>query len=103
ISDKSWRSVKCLLCKIFWITLLLFWILADAEEVKSCCTKVSTAEEIDPIISFMMQRGSIPSVKAIIFETEQGEFCSELSPLLRRKICFSVGKRHHQSLKTTYL
>uniref|UniRef100_A0A673N6S7 Chemokine (C-C motif) ligand 34b, duplicate 1 n=1 Tax=Sinocyclocheilus rhinocerous TaxID=307959 RepID=A0A673N6S7_9TELE len=46
---------------------------ADAEEVKSCCTNVSAAEVIDPIISFRMQRESLPCVKAVIFETEQGE------------------------------
>uniref|UniRef100_A0A673N0P3 Chemokine (C-C motif) ligand 34b, duplicate 1 n=1 Tax=Sinocyclocheilus rhinocerous TaxID=307959 RepID=A0A673N0P3_9TELE len=51
----------------------IIFAITDAEEVKSCCTNVSAAEVIDPIISFRMQRESLPCVKAVIFETEQGE------------------------------
>uniref|UniRef100_A0A671S5E1 Chemokine (C-C motif) ligand 34b, duplicate 1 n=1 Tax=Sinocyclocheilus anshuiensis TaxID=1608454 RepID=A0A671S5E1_9TELE len=69
------------------IASVIWTITADAEEVKSCCTNISAAEVIDPIISFRMQRESLPCVRAVIFETEQGEFCSDpRQPWVRRKI-----------------
>uniref|UniRef100_A0A9J7Z9G6 Chemokine (C-C motif) ligand 34b, duplicate 1 n=1 Tax=Cyprinus carpio carpio TaxID=630221 RepID=A0A9J7Z9G6_CYPCA len=48
---------------------------------KPCCTKVSTANVTDPIINIRLQRKSLPCVKAVMFETEQGEFCRD--PKLR--------------------
>uniref|UniRef100_A0A672KZD7 Chemokine (C-C motif) ligand 34b, duplicate 1 n=1 Tax=Sinocyclocheilus grahami TaxID=75366 RepID=A0A672KZD7_SINGR len=44
----------------------VIWTITDAEEVKSCCTNVSAAEVIDPIISFRMQRESLPCVRAVM-------------------------------------
>ncbi|XP_058621945.1 C-C motif chemokine 20-like [Onychostoma macrolepis] len=42
-----------------------------------CCTKVSTAVVTDPIIGIRFQRESLPCMKAVIFETERGESCSD--------------------------
>uniref|UniRef100_A0A8C2K4U3 Chemokine interleukin-8-like domain-containing protein n=1 Tax=Cyprinus carpio TaxID=7962 RepID=A0A8C2K4U3_CYPCA len=61
-----------------------FFCLTVAEDQKvrkPCCTKVSTANVTDPIINIRLQRKSLPCVKAVIFETEQGEFCRD--PKLR--------------------
>ncbi|XP_056105395.1 uncharacterized protein LOC130084182 [Rhinichthys klamathensis goyatoka] len=55
-------------------------ISADAKEKKvgTCCTVVSrlTREEFpDPIIGFRMLKHSPPCVRAVLAETERGEFC----------------------------
>ncbi|KTG42138.1 hypothetical protein cypCar_00037640, partial [Cyprinus carpio] len=50
---------------------------ADTQVVYSCCTKVSTANVTDPILNIRLQRKSLPCVKAVIFETKQGEFCRD--------------------------
>ncbi|XP_016333319.1 C-C motif chemokine 21-like isoform X2 [Sinocyclocheilus anshuiensis] len=55
----------------------VIWTTTGTEIVYSCCTKVSTAKVTDPIIEIRMQRLSLPCVKAVIFETEQGKFCSD--------------------------
>uniref|UniRef100_A0A8C2K2J8 Chemokine interleukin-8-like domain-containing protein n=1 Tax=Cyprinus carpio TaxID=7962 RepID=A0A8C2K2J8_CYPCA len=55
----------------------VIWITTDQKVRKPCCTKVSTANVTDPIINIRLQRKSLPCVKAVIFKTEQGEFCSD--------------------------
>uniref|UniRef100_A0A8C1IIB2 Chemokine interleukin-8-like domain-containing protein n=1 Tax=Cyprinus carpio TaxID=7962 RepID=A0A8C1IIB2_CYPCA len=65
-------AVVVIITSVIWIT--------TAEKQKlgnSCCTKVSTANVTDPIINIRLQHESLPCVKAVIFETEQGEFCSD--------------------------
>ncbi|KAG5286103.1 hypothetical protein AALO_G00010980 [Alosa alosa] len=42
----------------------------------SCCTKVSTKEITDPILSFAFQNGKPPCVPAFVFETEKAVICS---------------------------
>ncbi|XP_051738891.1 uncharacterized protein LOC127506443 isoform X1 [Ctenopharyngodon idella] len=57
------------------------------EKVSTCCTVVSTAEFTDPIIGFRMQKQSLPCVKAIIFQTERGEFCIDWTrPWVQKKV-----------------
>ncbi|CAM4723172.1 unnamed protein product [Leuciscus chuanchicus] len=54
-------------------------VSADAEQkLINCCRVVSRltrAQFTDPIIGFRLQNKSPPCVKAVIFETERGEFC----------------------------
>ncbi|KAK7118534.1 hypothetical protein R3I94_022127 [Phoxinus phoxinus] len=48
------------------------------EKVGPCCTVVSrlTREQFtDPIIGVRLQKQSPPCVKAVVFETERGDFC----------------------------
>ncbi|XP_073796979.1 chemokine CCL-CUa [Danio rerio] len=53
----------------------------------NCCKSVSKVEVTDPIIGIRIQRKSHLCVKAIIFETEQGDFCSDpRQPWARRKV-----------------
>uniref|UniRef100_A0A673IRR6 Chemokine interleukin-8-like domain-containing protein n=1 Tax=Sinocyclocheilus rhinocerous TaxID=307959 RepID=A0A673IRR6_9TELE len=54
------------------ITVKLF-----CDVVYSCCTKVSKAKVTDPIIDIRLQHESLPCVKAVIFETERGDFCCD--------------------------
>uniref|UniRef100_A0A671MWN5 Chemokine (C-C motif) ligand 34b, duplicate 3 n=1 Tax=Sinocyclocheilus anshuiensis TaxID=1608454 RepID=A0A671MWN5_9TELE len=62
-------------------------VLADAEMVYSCCTRVSTAKVTEPIIGYKMQEKSLPCVKAVIFQTKQGDFCSDWrQPWVERKV-----------------
>ncbi|XDV47673.1 hypothetical protein PO909_017245 [Leuciscus waleckii] len=50
---------------------------ASAEDNKliNCCRVVSKIKLTDPIIGFRMLHHSPPCLKAVIFETERGEFC----------------------------
>uniref|UniRef100_A0A672K9I6 Chemokine interleukin-8-like domain-containing protein n=1 Tax=Sinocyclocheilus grahami TaxID=75366 RepID=A0A672K9I6_SINGR len=53
----------------------------------SCCNKVSTAKVTDPIIDIRLQHESLPCVKAVIFETERGDFCCDpRQPWVRVKV-----------------
>uniref|UniRef100_A0A8C2K673 Chemokine interleukin-8-like domain-containing protein n=1 Tax=Cyprinus carpio TaxID=7962 RepID=A0A8C2K673_CYPCA len=65
-------------CRILRFTQFFCLTVAEDQKVrKPCCTKVSTANVTDPIINIRLQRKSLPCVKAVIFKTEQGEFCSD--------------------------
>uniref|UniRef100_A0A3B5RBJ7 Chemokine interleukin-8-like domain-containing protein n=1 Tax=Xiphophorus maculatus TaxID=8083 RepID=A0A3B5RBJ7_XIPMA len=53
----------------------------------SCCKKVSTAEITEPIIKFEVQRPNPPCVRAVIFTTQTGHYCSHLlAPWVFQKI-----------------
>ncbi|XP_013996355.1 uncharacterized protein [Salmo salar] len=60
--------------------LTLFLLLTatgtGADKVHSCCTEVSRQKITVPIIGARMQKKNPPCVKAVIFETEDGEICS---------------------------
>uniref|UniRef100_A0A8C2Q3C6 Chemokine interleukin-8-like domain-containing protein n=1 Tax=Cyprinus carpio TaxID=7962 RepID=A0A8C2Q3C6_CYPCA len=65
-------AVAVVIASVIWTTT------AQDHKVKgACCTKVSTANVTDPIINIRMQHKSLPCVKAVIFVTKQGEFCSD--------------------------
>uniref|UniRef100_A0A672MG29 Chemokine interleukin-8-like domain-containing protein n=1 Tax=Sinocyclocheilus grahami TaxID=75366 RepID=A0A672MG29_SINGR len=61
------------------LAVAVFFCLTVAadDKVYSCCTKVSTAKVTDPIIDIRLQHESLPCVKAVIFETERGDFCCD--------------------------
>nr|NP_001108572.1 chemokine CCL-CUa precursor [Danio rerio]BAF98267.1 chemokine CCL-CUa [Danio rerio] len=60
---------------------------AIEEKGNNCCKSVSTVVVTDPIIGVRIQPESIPCVKAIIFETDRGHFCSDSrQPWARRKV-----------------
>ncbi|XP_055784042.1 uncharacterized protein LOC129858823 [Salvelinus fontinalis] len=80
-------------------TLVKIWTLAvviaalgctgtvDGEKLVSCCKKVSRTEVADPITGYWIQNYNAPCVRAVIFETEKGLFCSyHKLPWVRRKI-----------------
>ncbi|RXN37088.1 C-C motif chemokine 21-like protein [Labeo rohita] len=74
-------AVAVVLAAVTWTTT------AEYIKVNSCCTKVSKAEVTDPIISFKMKEESLPCVKAVIFETKRGYFCSDWrQPWVQKKV-----------------
>ncbi|RXN37689.1 eotaxin-like isoform X1 [Labeo rohita] len=82
----------------------VIWTTTGTEEHKTkvknvCCTQVSTSEVTDPIISFKMQNEKLPCVKAIIFDTERGKFCSDWrQPWVKRKILqFLKDKKYDET------
>uniref|UniRef100_A0AAZ3PFF2 Chemokine interleukin-8-like domain-containing protein n=1 Tax=Oncorhynchus tshawytscha TaxID=74940 RepID=A0AAZ3PFF2_ONCTS len=59
----------------------------DGEKLVSCCKTVSRTEVNDPITGYWIQNYNAPCVRAVIFETEKGLFCSyHKQPWVRRKI-----------------
>uniref|UniRef100_A0A667YFQ0 Chemokine interleukin-8-like domain-containing protein n=1 Tax=Myripristis murdjan TaxID=586833 RepID=A0A667YFQ0_9TELE len=75
-----------------------------------CCKEVSTKELTEPIIGYELQEENLPCVKAVIFQTEKGSFCSYVgAPWVRAKVnelislhsthllvCSLVGSFSHQ-------
>uniref|UniRef100_A0A4W5Q5G5 Chemokine interleukin-8-like domain-containing protein n=1 Tax=Hucho hucho TaxID=62062 RepID=A0A4W5Q5G5_9TELE len=69
-------------------TLVKIWTIAvgiaalgwtgtvDGEKLVSCCKTVSKTEVTDPITGYWIQNYNAPCVRAVIFETEKGLFCS---------------------------
>ncbi|KAL2096978.1 hypothetical protein ACEWY4_006185 [Coilia grayii] len=57
-------------------TLCLSTALPVSGKMPSCCTKVSTDEITDPILSYRFQPQNLPCVNAFIFETAKGFICS---------------------------
>ncbi|KAL1248505.1 hypothetical protein QQF64_021823 [Cirrhinus molitorella] len=55
----------------------VFWTTTAHEKYKQCCRAVATAEVTDPIINIRLQQESSSCVRAVIIETERGEFCCD--------------------------
>ncbi|XP_016395761.1 C-C motif chemokine 20-like [Sinocyclocheilus rhinocerous] len=85
------------------IASVIWTITADAEMVYSCCTRVSTAKVTEPIIGYRMQEKSLPCVKAVIFQTKHGDFCSDWrQPWVERKVLqFFKAQRNKRHSTTT--
>ncbi|XP_028288286.1 uncharacterized protein LOC114452944 isoform X2 [Parambassis ranga] len=59
----------------------------SAEKLASCCTSVTRTEITEPILGYLVQRPNPPCVRAVIFQTETGLFCSQVTaPWVRQKI-----------------
>ncbi|KAK2859841.1 hypothetical protein Q5P01_004461 [Channa striata] len=59
-----------------------------AEKLATCCTKVTKEELTDPISGYLVQKNAVaPCVRAVIFQTDKGLFCSYVrAPWVARKI-----------------
>ncbi|KAK2886752.1 hypothetical protein Q8A73_020698 [Channa argus] len=94
------------LLKIVLVAIVLV-ILTDsgsaAEKLASCCKKVTKEKITDPILGYLVQREPTPPcVKAVIFQTEKGLYCSyPFAPWVAEKImAFEKEKRVKASLST---
>ncbi|KAI2648902.1 C-C motif chemokine 19 [Labeo rohita] len=60
----------------------------------------TTTEVIEPIISFRRLKEDLPCLKAVIFETERGYFCSDWrQPWVKRKILQFLKDKPKKSQK----
>uniref|UniRef100_A0A3B3YDF2 Chemokine interleukin-8-like domain-containing protein n=1 Tax=Poecilia mexicana TaxID=48701 RepID=A0A3B3YDF2_9TELE len=86
------QSVKMIrfdgLLKAALVTVVLVVASGHADEkLATCCEKVNRNEITEPILGFLFQRANYPCVQAIIFQTESGLYCSQVSaPWVKRKI-----------------
>ncbi|XP_077101136.1 uncharacterized protein LOC143752049 [Siphateles boraxobius] len=57
----------------------VIWTIADAQQKEiTCCIVYNSqtrAQFTDPIISFRLQKQSLPCLKAVVLKTERGDFC----------------------------
>ncbi|KAK7123571.1 hypothetical protein R3I93_021868 [Phoxinus phoxinus] len=71
--------MRSLAVVVFASVIWTITVSADNDQkVRPCCTAVSRitrAQFTDPIIGVRLQKQSPPCVKAVIFETERGDFC----------------------------
>uniref|UniRef100_M3ZQX8 Chemokine interleukin-8-like domain-containing protein n=1 Tax=Xiphophorus maculatus TaxID=8083 RepID=M3ZQX8_XIPMA len=66
------------------------WVVASGnadEKLATCCEKVNRNEITEPILGFLFQKANYPCVQAIIFQTESGLYCSQVTaPWVKKKI-----------------
>ncbi|XP_052451990.1 C-C motif chemokine 24-like [Carassius gibelio] len=75
-------AVAVVIASVIWTTTA-----QDKKVKESCCTQVSTAKLTDPILNIRLQHESLPCVKAVIFETERGDSCSDpRQPWVKEKV-----------------
>ncbi|KAM7390108.1 hypothetical protein PAMA_008328 [Pampus argenteus] len=72
------------------VTIVLMTLAVSAlppEKIATCCKQVSNVEITEPITGYMIQERNLPCVRAIIFQTESGLYCSQVkSPWVPLKI-----------------
>ncbi|XP_053268922.1 uncharacterized protein LOC128426079 isoform X2 [Pleuronectes platessa] len=49
------------------------------QKLATCCKTVSRNPITEPITGFMVQQANLPCVKAVIFQTKSGLYCSQLN------------------------
>ncbi|XP_026794078.1 C-C motif chemokine 24-like [Pangasianodon hypophthalmus] len=63
------------------------WIATDAEKVSPCCVAVSRYMEDVTITGYRLQEKNLPCIKAVVFQTERGQFCIDpYQPWVKKKI-----------------
>ncbi|XP_043961127.1 uncharacterized protein LOC122824465 [Gambusia affinis] len=86
------QSVKMIrfdgLLKAALVTVVLVVASGNADEkLATCCEKLNTNEITEPILGYLFQKPNYPCIRAIIFQTERGLYCSPMTaPWAREKI-----------------
>ncbi|XP_060919911.1 uncharacterized protein LOC132993936 isoform X2 [Labrus mixtus] len=75
--------------KSTFVALVLVAVVqyVSAEKLASCCKTVTKLKITEPITGYMVQRPKPPCVLAVIFQTQSGLYCSQLTaPWVRQEI-----------------
>ncbi|KAG8009622.1 hypothetical protein GBF38_017983 [Nibea albiflora] len=75
------------LLKSALVAIVLVVVVAADEKLAKCCETVSKQEITEPITGYMIQKRNPPCVRAVIFQTATGLYCSYLgAPWVQAKI-----------------
>ncbi|TKS87423.1 hypothetical protein D9C73_021547 [Collichthys lucidus] len=67
--------------------LLVVAVESTDEKLAECCETVSNVKITEPITGYMIQKRNAQCVRAVIFQTATGLYCSQLTaPWVRAKI-----------------
>ncbi|KAK2822255.1 hypothetical protein Q5P01_022320 [Channa striata] len=69
-------SIARLACLAVLIGVLTIDTASGKDHVTTCCKEVSVSDITVPITGYRIQRKNLPCVRAVIFETTEGEVCS---------------------------